>query len=186
MRSNDWHPRPLFDAESQEPDFLAPLIGVAPPQHPTFPQFPKFPMLAEIQRHMRGEMQHPLLQLSEAGPPSEPASLFQGMLGGNLLPLMQDSIDHPERYDDETQLFLNELAAGLRKAETPEDKARLDAATLDFASGGRQQPKPRPPAPPPKPRAAAVDPYAPGLDDGRAPQVETAGGPMSAYWWARA
>jgi hypothetical protein len=187
MRPNGWQQAPLFDATSATPDFRAPIADLAPTAPPAFPQFP---MLEEMQRHMRGERQHPLLQLSETAPPREPTSLFQGMLGGNLPVLVQDSIDHPERYDEETQLFLSELAAGTRKLEGmgPEDKAHLDRAVLDFAS---YKPRHRPPpAPPPQPFARAratvhENPYEPAFDDGRAPQVEAPGQTMSSYWWVR-
>lgn len=185
MRPSDWQRRPLFDATTT--DFLAPIADIAPVAPPTFP---KFPGLEEMQQHMRGELQHPLLQLSESAPPRQPASLFQGMLGGNLPVLVQDSVDHPERYDEETRLFLSELGAGTRGLEgmTPEDKAHLDSAVLDFASF--KPPHRPPPAPPPQPFARArgtvhESPYEPAFDDGRAPQVEAPGQTMSSYWWVR-
>jgi hypothetical protein len=179
---------PVFDHASPSPDYRTPIADVTPVA-PTQPvKFPRFPTMAEMLEHMKGGAQHPLLQTAEIRPPSEPASLFKGMLGGNLPLLVQDSVDHPERYDPETQLFLGELGAGTRKLEalTPEEKAQLDSAVLDYAS-----PRPRRPPPAlPKPLSRArpqspSNPYEPGLQDDRAPQVETAGQTMSSHWWTR-
>ena len=176
--------KPTFDPESSSPDFLAPVSALPPPA-PL--QFPTFPTVAQLLSHASGGAPCPLLTLSETKTPSEPTSLFKGLLGGNLETLVADSIDHPERYDDATQLFLSELGAGTRKLEnlTPADKARLDSAVLDFAS--YKPPRPPPAAPPALERErgrAPSNPYEDGLEDGRAPQVETAGSPMSSYWWA--
>jgi hypothetical protein len=110
------------------------------------------------------------------------------MLGGNLPLLVQDSIDHPERYDPETQLFLGELGAGGRAVEalTPEEKARLDHAVLDYASPRPKRTPPVLPKPSSKPRPQTPgNPYEPGLQDDRAPQVEDAGQTMSSFWWDR-
>jgi hypothetical protein len=165
-----------FDPASTSPNFLDPVADLRPVAPPVFQRFPKWPQLP--------------VELSETKPPSEPPSLFKGMLGGNLQTLVQDSTDHPERYDESTQLFLAELAAGTRTLEgmTGEDKAHLDRAVMDYAAPRPRAP--RPPPPPPRPLArgraqASSNPYAPGLQDDRAPQVETAGGPMSAYWWVQ-
>jgi hypothetical protein len=166
-------PQLPFNPAEESPDFRAPIADLRPVAPPTFPRLPQ-----------------QLVQLSETKPPSESASLFQGLLGGNLQALVQDSTDHPERYDESTQLFLTELAAGTRTLAgmTGEDKAHLDRAVMDYAAPRPRHVRPAPP--PPKPFArgraqASGDPYAPGLQDGRAPQVETAGGPMSAYWWVQ-
>ncbi len=176
--------KPTLDPESSSPDFLAPIADVRAPD-PL--QFPEFPTLASLLSHAAGGAPPPLLRLSETKPPSEPTSLFQGLLGGNLSTLVADSTDHPERYTEETQLFLSELGTGTRTLAnlTPADKVRLDSAVVDFASYRPPQLPPRP-LPPALERAhsrAPNNPYTPGLADGRAPQVEIAGAPMDSYWW---
>jgi hypothetical protein len=182
MRPSVQLPKSLFDAASETPDFRSPIADLTPVAPPTFVPFPKFPTWQEMQAGT-----HPLL-MSEQPTRREPQSLFQGLMGGNLPALVADSVDHPERYDQETQLFLSELGAGARQLSslTASDRAHLDRAVLDFASY-----KPRhvpPPAPPPTPLARAggsrpKNPYEAGLEDDRAPQVEIPGNPMSSYWW---
>ena len=97
--------------------------------------------------------------------------------------LSQDANDHPERYDEDTRVFLAELAAGQRKfALTEEDRRVLDQATLDFAA--YRSPKPTtPPIPAPRKLPPVRPPSSMELADGRAPQVETPGGVMTPYWW---
>jgi hypothetical protein len=113
--------------------------------------------------------------------------LFQGLLGGDVSVLIQDSLSHPDRYDAVILQLLTELGAGTKtvKTLTRAEALHLDRATIDFASAK--------PVGPPAPKAhrptraqseTPSDPYAPGLQDGRAPQVEDAGGPRDAYWWA--
>ena len=146
------------------------------------PSFPRFPTLDQVLEHQSGQSPHPLLQLTETTPPSRPTSLFQGLLGGRLEVLVQDALDHPERYDAATREALADLGAGPRTL-SPADHRLLDSATLDYASFRPPQPAPRAtsaPKPPPRKPSLLDDGDMP---DGREPQVETPGGPMSAYWW---
>jgi hypothetical protein len=165
-----------FDATTSAPNFRAPIAVL-----PDLPRL-NFPSLDQVLVHPSSP--HPLLQLSETPPPSS-VSLFQGLLGGRLEVLVQDSIDHPERYDEPTRLMLQELAAGASKLEelTAAERGILDRATMDFAAyrppqAPKNAPKPQPPMK--KPRLVEA---ADALEDGRAPQVEEPGGTMTPYWW---
>ena len=151
------------------------------PSDPVAPvAFQSFPTVDEILEHNTGGAPHPLLQLGTA-PPRPSPSLFQGLLGGRLDVLMQDALEHPERYEDTTREAL--AALGTKKPEDlgPEEHAVLDRATLDFATY-------RPPAPTPAPKLLApkktrlLD-FDDALEDGRAPQVEEPGGALTPYWW---
>ena len=186
MKPNDRPSGKPFDATESAPDFLAPitppeLFPTAPVQ---FQPFPKFPTLEEMLEHQKGKP-HPLLQLSEV-PAPKPSSLFEGLLGGRTEVLLQDALDHPERYDDATRAALEALAARGGVA-TPEDRKLLDNATLDFAAfrPPRAAPlpvKPKPPAPKPKLLSDEDE-----LRDGRAEPEggEEAGSPLNGYWWVR-
>ncbi len=168
--------RKPFDATASVPNFRDP-IAVAP-ELPSL----SFPSVEQILAHPVNP--HPLLRLADTPPPSSP-SLFQGLLGGRLDVLVQDAVDHPERYDEATQLALQELTAGTRKLEamTPAERSILDRATMDFAAyrpppAPKNAPKPQPPGRKPRLVVAADE-----LEDGRAPQVEEPGGTMTPYWW---
>jgi hypothetical protein len=133
--------------------------------------------------HAAGTQPHPLMRLTETAPPSEPASLFNGFLGGRLDVLTQDATAHPERYDNRTRAFLEELAGGARKLEelSSEEKGLLDSAVMDFAAF--RPPKPAPAAKPQKEKKPALLRTENELLDERAPQVDMPSGPMTAYWW---
>jgi hypothetical protein len=171
-----------FDATESFPDFLGPIIPEG--WSPTGPVPVSFPTVQDILQHRAGTQKHPLLQLSETPPPSEPTSLFRGMLGGNVELLVQDAATHPESYEPLEQQLLAELATGARKVSelSPAELNVLDRATLGFAAyrpkTPAEKPKPQPPARRPRLVEAANE-----LQDGRAPQVETAGGPMTPFWW---
>jgi hypothetical protein len=174
--------RPFNDTESF-PDYLGPIIPEG--WSPTGPAPVAFPTVQDILQHQAGTQKHPLLQLSETPPPSEPTSLFRGMLGGNVDLLVQDAAAHPEGYEPGELALINELATGARKLRelSPAELNVLDRATVGFASYRPPKPapeKPKPPAPAKRPRLVEE---ANELQDGRAPQVETPGGPMTAYWW---
>lgn len=168
------------------PDPTAPRIPfpddlgvVSPPAPPTFTQFPS---QEQVMDHLSGRAPHPLLQLTETTPPSSHASLFQGLLGGQRDVLVQDALDHPERYDEATREALAALGTDAREL-TPADHKLLDSATLDYAAFRPPRPTPRAPsAPKPPPRRPKLLDDG-DMPDGREPQVETPGGTMSAYWW---
>jgi hypothetical protein len=167
-----------FDATESFPDFLG-HIGQS-----SETSFPKFPSVKEILQHQAGTIQHPLL-LTETPPPSKPTSIFKGLLGGSADHLMLDAFDHPELYDEQTRQLIADLGAGARTVSTlkPTELEILDRATLAFASGQRPArtapaQKPQPPVKRPRLMEAANE-----LTDGRAPQVDIPGDPMSAYWW---
>ncbi len=144
--------------------------------------FPRFPTLSGL---LEQPNTHPFLQLAPGPAPTPTESLFQGLLQGKWLPLYQDSLDHPERYDENTKTLLTELAAGTRKLEglTSEDKKQLDLATLDFAAyvpPKQQQPK----------QASVRRAITPKLMDDavydagtKTPDFEPPGSPLSSYWW---
>jgi hypothetical protein len=181
MRTTSKPSRRPFDATESSPDFLGPIT---PPLTELQP-FPQFPTVEQMLEHQYGLKKHPLLQLSESPPPSKPASLFQGLLGGNLDVLVQDVLAHPERYEPQTQQMLWELGAGTRalSALSPADQAVLDRATLDFAAYRKPQAPPTAPKPQPPTRRPRLVEAQNELGDGRAPQVEMPGGPMTPYWW---
>jgi hypothetical protein len=164
--------RKPFDATMSSPDFRAPIA--------VLPEL-SFPSPAQILAHPVNP--HPLLQLTEASPPSRPASLFEGLLGGRVEVLVQDAVDHPERYDEPTRAALQALGARGAGALSPAEQSVLNQATMDFAAY-RPPPTPKnapkPLAPVKKPRLIEA---ADELTDGRAPQVETPGGTMTPYWW---
>ena len=173
--------RPFDDTESF-PDYLGPIIPAG--WSPTGPAPVAYPTVQEILQHQAGTHRHPLLQLSETPPPSEPTSLFRGMLGGNVDLLTQHAAQNPDSYEPLEQQLLAELGAGTRKVSelSPAELNVLDRATVGYAS---YRPKPAPEKPKPKPpakRPRLVE-EANELQDGRAPTVETPGGTMTAYWW---
>lgn len=180
MKRNDSPSRRPFNPTESEPDFLGPIAPVAAPA------FPSFPSVDELLQHQAGMAIHPLLQLTETAPPSKPASLFEGLLGGNLTALTQDLAVSPERYDAPTTAFLEELSSGAKKLEalTPRERALLDSAVMDFAAF-------RPPRtatlapkklPAPKEKKPALLREESELLDERAAQVDMPDG-MPAYWW---
>ena len=179
MRSKDTTPPRPFNATESEPNFLGPILPEVT-QVPTpdpFLTLPKFPTVEDL---LSGKP-HPLIQLSETQPPRD-TPLFQALLGGRLEVLQQDALYNPERYDEATRHLLMELSVGSKAMTTLDagDQTTLDRATVDYAQfrppAGK---KPKPPSAP-RPKAVAVQDE---LGDGRAPQVETPGGTMSAYWW---
>jgi hypothetical protein len=183
MKQKDLRPLQVFDPNAEAPDFRSPLVDLSA-EKPV--SFPKFPTVDQILQHAAG-VSHPLLQLTEAKPKREPQSLFQGLLGGDAAALIQDSTEHPEKYSPAALQLLSDLAAGAKgvKSLTRAEALLLNQATIDFASATPVT------APAPKPivRTQRIqiettsDPYAPGLQDGRAPQVETADGLREPYWW---
>ncbi len=182
MKRNDSPSRRPFNPTESAPDFLGPIA----PEVTTAPAFPSFPSFDELLTHARMGTRHPL-ELSETKPPSEPTSLFDGLLGGNLGALIQDASAHPERYDVATREFLEELAAGKHDVKKlPRREAELLAhAVLDFASfrpppTSTAAPK-RPPSPPQKKPALLREEDE--LPDGRESPADIPGDPMSAYWW---
>lgn len=178
MKPTDSSSRAPFNPAASAPDFLAPLVDLAPPS------FPRFPSVEEFLMHAAGTQMHPLLKLTDAAP-VEPASLFNGLLGGRLEVLTQDAAAHPDRYDEETRIFLEELDGGARKLKelSPADAEMLDRAVMDFASA-RPQNKPAPTKDPPKSKKPALLVEEGELPDERAPQVELPNGnTAAAYWW---
>jgi hypothetical protein len=176
MKRSGSSSRKPFNPTESAPDFLGPIVPELAPL-----VFPRFPSVEDLLQHAAGTQPHPLAQLADPPPRSEPTSLFDGFLGGQLEVLTQDALAHPERYDDHTRGFLDELAAG-RKLETLSkgEKELLDRAVMDFAAF-------RPPKPPPAPPTQSKKPAPPRersepLDE-RVPQVEMPGGTLPAYWW---
>jgi hypothetical protein len=182
MSSNGSALKRLFNPTASSPDYLAPIAPTVFDQEVTFP---RFPTLQEQLAHLNGTAPHPLMEVGVAPPPPD-RSLFQGLLGGRLDVLQQDVQENPDRYDEATRAVFAELSSGAKTVESLDPVARkaLDRATLDFASyrpprtAARSEPSKPPPAPK-KPRLL----YDGVLEDGRAPQVEEPGGPMTAYWW---
>lgn len=185
MKQNENKSSRPFSATESAPNYLGRIVPkvsldpVAPPEPLTFPTFPS---IDELLKHEAGTQPHPLLKLTDTPPPS-PTSLFDGLLGGRPEVLLQDALANPTRYEPATREALAALG-GKRSTElTPEDRRILNLATIDYASvrpryaAPTKAGVPRPPAQ--KPKSLDQD----SLGDGRAPQVETPGGTMSAYWW---
>lgn len=176
MKTSDNASKQPFDATASTPDYRAPIAPAL--------ELPTFPTLDDILAHQEGTKAHPLVALSDM-PTPPPQSIFQGLLGGRTELLVQDALDHPERYDEPMRNALAELGGKKPGELTAAQLQTLNRATLDFAA---YRPKARP-APAAIPQSRTPPPKKPklleggALEDGREPMVETAGGPMSAYWW---
>jgi len=67
--------------------------------------------------------------------------IFEALLGDPRA-LFQDLIDDPSRYGPEVSALIQEMMAGKQLSElTDDERAMLDAATVEFA----QAPPPKPP-----------------------------------------
>lgn len=167
--------RAPFDARASAPDFLAPIA----PEATTFAQFPTVQQLLD---HESGRQPHPLLQLTEMKPPSEPPSLFDGLMGGQLHVLSQDVLDHPERYDDATQAFITELGERDMATLSPGEKKLLDSAVLDFAA---YRPPTAPASPQSKTAARRKKPQL--IDDDEMQDAQEmpfdAPSEVASFWW---
>jgi hypothetical protein len=183
MKPSDYSSRRPFNPTESAPDFRAPIAVLETPQPLTFPRFPS---VEELLLHATGVQPHPLLKLTETAPPSEPESLFKGFLGGRLDVLTQDAATNPDRYDEATRIFLEELAGGARKLEalTPTEAEILDRAVMDYASV-RPQNKPVKEKERPKEKKPALLREAGELPDEHTSQVELPDDALdTAPWWA--
>lgn len=134
----------------------------------------------------------PSLDELAAAPPESArreVGLFEGMLGDRAEAMYVDALEHPEKYDDGMKALLEDLVHRMRKP-TDAERARLDAAVLDFVATPRPKSE-RPKPPPPKKLDVRDLPDADarrGGDDGREggagrdvlPTDET---DRPAFWW---
>ena len=144
--------------------------------------FPSFPTIQDHLDHTSGVKAHPLMELTEAPPPKQ-QSLFQEMFGTRTDVLAQDSLEHPDRYDQETAAALAGIAGKRFETLTPAEHRLLSSAALDYMAAPRQKAPPTPvhkKAPPPTPQKMFDGG---SLEDSRTPQVEGPGGALPAYWW---
>jgi len=145
------------------PESLLNLASILPPLPPKFPSFMELVRLeAETQ----------------ATPPPK-KGLFDGLVG-QVEPLYEDSLEHPEKFKEEAVLLLHDLVAGAKtlKGLSAAEQEILDLATIDFASSPTKgRPAPRTPrADAPRPEAESSLPI---------PGVDVPAGEQGAYWWLK-
>lgn len=175
--------RPPFDPTTSAPDYRAPIA----PEVTEPLRFPQFPSVEDILRHET--VPHPLVRLSETKPPSDPPTLLEGLLGGDPRAIMRDAEDNPDRYTDRERALLDEIRAGQKAPKTlnAADATLLSQAVYNFAAF--RPPKPALPKTATPPFAQKKKPALmrdeDELLDGREPQVDIPGDPMTAYWWAQ-
>lgn len=107
--------------------------------------------------------------------------LFEGMLNNDPLPLFQDLVDCPHKYQPGTDVLLQQIISGQKTMETltPDERLLLDYATLEYTQPSR--------APVEEPLLAAEreeDPadYLPELRDKT--EDEPPDSPeMDKFWW---
>ena len=132
MNTNNWAP-PKFSltSPSSSPPTPASSLAPLPPAPPAPPKFPTVEELIEEQ-----------VRLSST-PRTPRGGLFHELMQSRPEPMYLDSLEHPDKYPEELRTLLSELVNS-RRQPSSEERAKLDAAVLDFSSSPRQ------PAPPPK------------------------------------
>jgi len=116
-------------------------------------------------------------QTQATPPPSK--GLFDSLVG-QVEPLYQDSLEHPEKFKDEAVTLLHDLVAGTKnlKGLSATEREVLDLATIDFASAPSKDHRP-----PRTPRATAPRPEAESSLP--TPGVDVPEGEQGAYWWLK-
>lgn len=176
MSTNGWEPKkslPTSSTLTQETpklsleSFLPKVPQVLPPEPP------KPPSLFEL-----------VEQPSSTGRPS--VGLFQELLQGRPEAIYLDSLENPDKYDEDLRQLLSELVSTGRRPSFEEHK-KLDAAVLTFMEAPRAKA-----APPPKPalpkklpefkRPDFVDSDVGEEVPGPEPTLGSGGNPRP-FWW---
>ena len=137
-----------------------------PPLESYLPQMPRFPTVQELADQDRMTSILPATKTD--------TGLFSTLLCSNLDALYQDSLIHPEKYQEETRDLLTSLVTENRQPTDAERKT-LDLAVIDFAQAVPQKPLAAQPSHSP---STPVDPVSPH-DEEVLPDVEP-----EPFWWA--
>lgn len=177
MSTNGWEPKkswPISATLTQETpklsleSFLPKVPQVLPPEPP------KPPALFEL-----------------VDPPTSPSSmdrpsggLFQELLQGRPEAMYLDSLDSPDKYDEDLRKLLSELVSTGRRPSFEEHK-KLDAAVLTFMEAPRAKAAPPPKPALPKKLPEFKRPEFTGGDEevpGPEPALGSGGNPRP-FWW---
>lgn len=130
------------------------------------PEPPRFPSFQELVQ------QDALAQLTPA--PKVSRGVFEELLG-HPEPILQSAVEDPERYDAQALSLLRAIYNNTVRFSdlTPEEKALVNQATMEFFSATPS--KPVPPAPPMLPTRPR---------DAEGHDAEPVDGPvLDAFWW---
>lgn len=143
---------------------------------PLPPAPPRFPSIEELVEEQKA-------QASSTAIPR--GGLFHELLQSRPEAIYIDSLEHPEKYDEELRTLLSELV-NTRRQPSSEERTRLDAAVVSFMEAPKPQRAAAPPAPKPQPKAMPEFEI-PAFAQEAAP-IESSFEPTSskeprAFWW---
>lgn len=121
----------------------------------------------------------PFLELRESPPKRRQRGVFDELLASRPEVLLQDAQDHPEAYEDDTLLLLEELYQNVREIRdlTEAERRKLDEATVEFFSAS-----PKTAAPINAPKRGFQIP--PAIDVPQPPEDLPDPDVIDAFWWA--
>lgn len=169
MNMNNWGlPDSSAISQSSTPQPQTSSLAPLPPAPP------RFPSVAELVAEQ--------LQMSSSSAPK--SGLFHELLLSHPEALYQDSLEHPDKYEEDLRALLSELVS-TRRQPSSEERKRLDAAVLDFMSVNRpkhQSPSPSLPRKMPELRRPSFTEQDEKGLPGAEPDAQMAGQPR-AFWW---